>query len=298
MNLWQKIKILPFIIKEDMELERVFGEAKPVYLLVAFLTIGILMGYAVFALYPGEPKVGVIKLSGVIEGKETADRMNELLVYAEKRKDIRSLVIEIESPGGEATASEEVYLKVLSFREKKPVVASIESIGASGAYFIAAAADYIIAKPSSNVGSIGVRAGFPKDMPPDDDTLTSGPLKKSGFTRKDFIRDLEIVKQAFIESVMSQRGDRLRISMEEISKAGIYIGVDAKRFGLVDELGSNTDAHNKAAELAGLKRYSTVDLNKELNITFSEGNLFMVDRSIIEETNTAPVYYFIYINPG
>ncbi len=266
--------------------------------LPVLIIAGMVIGYAGFALSLGVPKIGVIKFSGTIEGKETADSFNRMLRFAGENRDIKAVVLEIESPGGGATASEDIYLNVIELRKKKPVVTSIEGIGASGAYFIASASDYIFAKPSSSVGSIGVRAGFPRSVPPDEDTITSGPLKRSGFTQEDFIRDLDIVKEAFLRSVLSQRMEKIKLDKDELSKAGIYIGVEAKRFGLVDELGSTTDAYSKAASIAGLRKYKIMDINEALNITFSGQNVFYVNESLIERTNTAPVYYFIYMNPG
>jgi protease-4 len=273
-------------------------EFKGVPILPLLVIAAVLTGYVVFVAVAGAPKVGVIKIEGVILEKEKADGINEMLRYAMDRKDIKAVVLEINSPGGEAAASEDIYLTVLELREKKPVVASINAIGASGAYFIAAAADYIFAKAGSNVGSIGVRATLPGRAVPDEDMITTGPLKRQGSSREDFVRDLEIIKEAFLRAVLSQRGDRIILEKEELSKAGIYIGVEAKRFGLVDELGSNTEAYFKAASLAGLRNYRILNINEELNITFDDPHIFLVNESRINRTNTAPAYYFIYMEPG
>jgi len=266
--------------------------------LLVLCTAALLTGYALFAFTLGVPKVGVVKVDGAIMEKEKADRINEMLRFARERRDVKAVVLEINSPGGEASASEDLYLSILALREKKPVVASINALGASGAYFMASAADYIFAKAASNVGSIGVRAQLPTAEPPGEDTLTSGPLKRLGSTREDFVRDLEIVKEAFLSSVLAQRGDRIKLDREELAKAGIYIGVEAKRLGLVDELGSNINAYDKAASLAGLKRYRLMDINRELNITLAEPAAFKVNKSKMEATNTAPAYYFLYLEPG
>ncbi len=258
---------------------------------------GFLVGYVFFFYSLGIPKVGVIQFEGILDS-EAAGSINEMLRYTEESRDIRAVVLEVNSPGGGAISSEEVYLNLLRVREKKPIVTSINDIGASGAYFIASATDYIFSKPTSNVGSIGVRANFPTGDLPNEDELTTGPLKRTGAARDDFIRDLEIAKQSFLKSVLSQRGDKITLDEEEISKAGIYIGVEAERFGLVDELGSNSDAYEKAALLSGLKNYKTLNINEELNISTVFGHPFFVNMSTITETNTAPAYNFIYINPG
>jgi protease-4 len=265
--------------------------------LPTILILSVMIGYIAFSLTLGFPKVGVIKIEGVLDS-EAADKISEMLKHAEDSKDIRAVVLEVNSPGGGAISSEEIYLNVLRVRGKKPIVTSINDIGASGAYFIAAASDYIYSKPTSSVGSIGVRATFPGVSFPDEETLTTGPLKKGGISTEDFIRDLEMAKQSFLRSVLSQRGDKIKLNEEELSKAGIYLGVEAKRFGLVDELGSNVDAIEKAADLAGLRRFRAVNINEELNISLSFNHPLFVNESMINKTNTAPVYNFIYLKPG
>jgi protease-4 len=268
-----------------------------IVLLPLIIITGIFIGYLFFSYTLGTPKVGVIKFEGILDS-EVADQINEMLRYAEERRDIKAVVLEVNSPGGFAVPSEDVYLNVLRVRGKKPFITSINDLGASGAYFIASASDYIISKPTSNVGSIGVRADFPEGGFPDEITITTGPLKRTGSVRNDFIRDLEIAKQSFLRSVLSQRGDKITLDENEISKAGIYIGVEAKRFGLVDELGSNTDAYEKAASLAGLRTYEILYINEKLNISTSFSHPFLVNMSTITRTNTVPIYNFIYLAPG
>ncbi len=272
-------------------------KVRSIPLLPLVMLSGILIGYLFFYYSLGIPKVGVIKFEGILDS-EAADKINEMLRYAEESRDIKAVVLEVNSPGGGAVSSEDVYLNVLRVRGKKPIVTSINDIGASGAYFIASASDYIFSKPTSNVGSVGVRAAFPTGGLPDEDILTTGPLKRTGAARDDFIRDLEIAKQSFLTSVLSQRGDKITLDKEELSKGGIYIGVEAKRFGLVDELGSNTDAYEKAASLSGLRSYKTININEALNISTVFSHAFLVNTSKITETNTAPAYNFIYLDPG
>jgi protease-4 len=270
---------------------------KNVLPITTLILLSVLIGYILFFLTLGFPKVGIIEIEGILDS-EAADTISEMLRYAEDNRAIRAIVLEVNSPGGGAISSEEIYLNVLRVRGKKPIVTSFNDIGASGAYFIASGSDYIFSKPTSSVGSIGVRATFPGVSFPDEETLTTGPLKRGGISTEDFIRDLEMAKQSFLRSVLSQRGDKITLDEEELSKAGIYLGVEAKRFGLVDELGSNVDALKKAADLAGLRRYRTVNINEELNITRAFIHPLFVNESMINKTNTAPVYNFIYLKPG
>ncbi len=110
-------------------------ETEDIAVLFSILIAGALLGYGLFYFAVGVPKVGIIRIDGIIDSGN-ADQINTMLKYAGQRRDIRAVVLEINSPGGGAISSEDIYLNVLGLRSKKPVVASINDIGASGAYFI------------------------------------------------------------------------------------------------------------------------------------------------------------------
>ncbi len=103
----------------------------------------------------GQPSIAVIDISGVIVDADKIDRQLERFGNDDA---VKAIVLHIDSPGGGAAASQEVYHEVVRVRTQlhKPVVASVESVGASGAYYIASACDRIYANPASVVGSIGV----------------------------------------------------------------------------------------------------------------------------------------------
>lgn len=281
------------VMEEEIE-EKKEAADKKIIALAALLLLGIFLGYATFAFAFGMPNIGVVKIDGTILEKDTSDKIVEMLRYAGEKREIRGVVLEVNSPGGEVTVSEQIYLEVLALRRKKPVVASINQIGASGAYYISSASDYIISAPSSVVGSIGVRATLPSKEELSENAITSGPFKGIGTSREQHIRDIESIKENFLNAVFAQRGEKIKVSREELAQAEVFMGVKAKEMGLVDEVGSNLDAYKKAAEMSRVKRYKTVDINKELNITFTEFPVFMVNTSFIGTTNTVPVYYYLY----
>ncbi len=269
------------------------GTLKGSYLFAVIFAI--ILGYLAFT-YFAEPKIGIIKLSGSID-ERTSDQIVSMLRYAKEQDDIKAVVIRISSPGGSASLSEEIYLTVLSLKKEKPVIASMDQMGASGAYFSAIGANMIYAKPTSIVGSVGVVTGLPRPIGQEEDSLSSGPLKELGTTRRDWAYQSKQVADSFINSVILERGDKLTLSREELSSAGLYIGTEAKKNGLVDELGATEDAIAAAADLAGIRRYSIVDINQELGfqrLIFP----FQVNTSIFKETNTAPVHYYIYVERG
>ena len=214
-----------------------------------------------------KPKVGVIRLNYDIFS-ETAFDVTEQLAYARDDPSIKAILLIINSPGGSAAYSEELYLDVLSTRAQMPVVASVDLVAASGAYYMAAAADEIYAKPTSSVGSIGVIAFLPGPVFIEEEVLTTGPYKSFGGTREGAVRQIERAKFAFMEAVQNGRGQKLAISLDELSRAEIYTGVQALELGLVDGLLSNEEAAARAGALAGLSNFDVVELYP---LTFDNG---------------------------
>lgn len=212
------------------------------------------------------PKVGVIRMNYEIFSFSAAE-MLEQLEYARNNEEIEAVVILINSPGGSAAYSEELFMDVLNTRDTLPVVASVDLLAASGAYYTAVGANEIYAKPTSFIGSVGVIASFPGPVFIDDEILTTGPYKLFGGTRDGVIQQVELAKFAFLDAVAVGRGDRLEISLDELSRAEIYSGVQALNFGMIDGFLSNDEVIARAAELAGLTDYEVVEL---LPLAFEE----------------------------
>ncbi len=255
---------------------------------IAFLAlVGVVLGAVIAPLLISKPNVAVITISGIVTHQEYVDDVLAMLQYAREDHNIRAVVLRIDSPGGSASATEEIFLDVLRTRQLKPVVASIGSIGASGGYYVATAANVIYAEPSSQIGSIGVWSRLPLPEELDEDILTSGPFKATGFSRQKAVAHLEMVRQGFVEAVRLQRGDRLKLTEEELSTAEIYLGIDAFRFGLIDGIDTMTAAIEEAASLAGLRHYELVEL--------VVGNPPPVNlEALRSQTGLAPVYYFLH----
>lgn len=252
-----------------------------------------------------QPKIGVIRLNYEIAA-ETAEEVTRQLDYARQDDSIKAVVIVINSPGGSAAYSEELYLSVLETREIKPVVATVDLLAASGGYFMAAAADEIYAKPTSYVGSIGVIAQLPGQVFIDDFMITTGPYKAFGGTRDGMTRQIEMAKFAFLEAVEAGRGDRLRVDLAYLSRAEIYTAVQAQEMGLVDGLASTQEAIKRAAELGGLSNYEVIEVlplaYPELLAGQSAANYrpAAVDPRVLwaAPTNLPTGLYYRYIDPG
>lgn len=234
---------------------------------VAMVALGIAAGLLIFVyVFPGQPKIGVIDLPFTVITDDSAYVISEYLTYAREDDSIKGVVIKITSPGGGAASSERLYRETERLAQEKPVVLVMNWLVASGGYFMAMGATHTYAQTSSLVGNVGVVSFQDPLVPPLDreSLLITGPYKGAGFSRDQWFESLEDLKEAFAQVVVSERGDRLRISKEELTEGRLYTGVDAVRLGLADELGGDSDAKEKAAELAGISNYGLVDVNLEV----------------------------------
>jgi protease-4 len=259
------------------------------------IVFALIFGYFLASVVVEQPKVGVIEIRTSIMGKGVADDIVEMLRYAKDTKEIKAVVLEINSPGGEVTATEEIYMNILELRKEKPVVASINQLGASGAYYIAAASNLIYAKPTSFVGSIGVVTSLPRHEIPEEDRITTGPFKRTGSSRRDWTYKVQMAQETFLNAILLQRKDKLKISKEDLARAEIYTGIEGLELGLIDEIGSNSDAIEGAARLAGISNYGLVDINQELGIFPFEIYFTYLNESSLAPTNTVPINYYLYL---
>jgi len=226
---------------------------------LAWVVAPLLVGFWLAQSLVPQPAVGIIRLNTDIWAGSAWLVMMQI---EEARRDptIEAVVLQLDSPGGEVAATQLLYLELQSLRREMPVVSSIDDVAASGAYYVAMATEPIYAKPSSTVANVGVWGFIPPDLGVDEVLLTSGPFKLTGSNRAEFLRWIEGIKQEFLETVFSQRGERLNISRVELSQGLVYPGRESVQLGLIDHLGSQTEAIRTGAELAGIAHYEVVDL--------------------------------------
>ncbi len=258
----------------------------PFFLFIVSAVIGIVL----FNVFIGIPKVGIITLDTSIMSENTNQDIVGMIRYAGNDASVKAVTIVMDSPGGESSKVEEIYLEVLKLKAKKPVVVSVDGNALSGGYYIASAANFIYVKPSSDIGNIGVISTLPEPWKPDSEQITTGPFKVSGKSRKNYAAQVETIKKAFLMAVMSQRGDKLTVDSERLSRAEIFLGTEGIKYGLADALGTGSDAVRKAADIAGIANYDTLDINKAMNITFSGRFHTLKD---VNETVT-PTNYYLY----
>lgn len=239
----------------------------------AFVSLALLFGLA-FALGRwerlGGNKVALITVEGVIlDSKDVIEQLEK----HRTNPTVKAIVLRINSPGGGVAPSQEVYEELLKTRQvnKKPVVASMGSLAASGGYYIASAADLIVANPGTITGSIGVLLQVPN---------ISGLLQKIGVKsvvvksgeHKDLAsptREMTAAERALLQRMLDDvhnqfidvvaKGRQLdRQKVKALADGRIFSGREAQSLGLVDQLGNLQDAIDRAAALAGIRGTPTV----------------------------------------
>lgn len=223
--------------------------------LVAVLAIaaGVVLAPQVYSSTSGpDGTVAVIELEGTID-ESTAQFVEGELREARQNDSIEAVVLEVNSGGGLPAQSERIYAAVERTSEQMPVIAAVDTLGASGAYLSIAPADDIYVAPSAQaVGSVGVTGTAPQPLAPS--AGDTGP-NKGGAHPDDAREDREILAELFLESVMTQRGDEIELSRDEVARANVYLGTEAVENGFADELGFVDDAIDDAANRAGLDSY-------------------------------------------
>ena len=257
---------------------------------ILFLAVlGLVLGALISIPLIPKPNIAIITISAPYLDQAYTDDILDMLRYARGDDSIKAIVLRIDTPGGGASATEQVYLDVLQIREQKPIVASIGARGASGGYYIAVASNFIYAEPTSQLGSIGAWCILPTPEELDEDIITTGPFKATGGSRRKVTDELEMVRQEFVAAVTSQRGDRLKLSEVELSRAETYSGVESLGYGLIDDIGTSTAAIEKAASLAHIRNYEVVKLY------IQEPDISPLDMEALKsQTDLMPIYYYLY----
>ncbi|HSR09998.1 MAG TPA: signal peptide peptidase SppA [Thermodesulfobacteriota bacterium] len=269
----------------------------PVFL--GFLVFGVLLSLFLVSLWAlsffsgrdgsmwGGEKVAVIEIRGVILDPLP---IVEKIIKARKNEQVRAIVLRIDSPGGAVGPSQEIYAEVKKTQKEKKVVVSMGSVTASGGYYVACAADRILANPGTMTGSIGVivetlnvedlltKIGLRSNV------IKSGKLKDLGSPFRPMTEEERKLLQGVLDSVHDQfiqavaEGRKLPVEkVREVADGRIFSGQQAMSLGLVDEMGGLEDTIAAAAKLAGIpgepeviflekKRFSLIDLLIEGNI--------------------------------
>lgn len=227
-------------------------------------------------------KIAVIYANGeVVMGNDSKNlsekEISNTIREARKNKDVKAIVLRVNSPGGSALASEIIWREMELARKAKPVVVSMGDLAASGGYYITAPANVIFAQPTTLTGSIGVfgvlfnaekglkdKLGITVDVAKTNSHADMGqPFRMLNNDETAAIqKEIERIYGTFTGHVSA--GRRLPVSyVDSIGQGRVWSGTMAQKLKLVDKLGGLTDAIAEAAKLAKLKEYRTIDLPEQ-----------------------------------
>jgi len=238
-------------------------------------------------------RIAIIDISGILmnaqevellsEGEHPVSLTVEKLNAAASDKRVKAIVLRINSPGGTVTASDTLYEEIKAFRKRtgKPVVAFFQDVAASGAYYLACAADEIIAQRSSVTGSIGVLmqmvdfSGTMSKLGITADAITSGPYKDAGSPfrqmrpeERDVFQGLvDGFYQQFLEVVAAGRPALSRETIATLADGRVYNAQQALKAGLIDRIATLSEAIEVAKEKADIKAAHVVIYHRPLRWT-------------------------------
>jgi len=228
----------------------------------------------------GSGKVALLKIEGVLLSSEHI--VEEINDYADDSS-IKAIIVRVDSPGGGVVPSQEIYNALLNARkEGKKVVISMGSVAASGGYYIAAAADRIVANPGTLTGSLGVKMEFAniekllEKVGVRGMVIKAGEFKDIGSPYRDMTEPEKKLLQGVIDDVHTQfieavaKGRSLDSAVVRgIADGRIFTGRQALDLKLVDQLGDLEDSIRTAAELAGIKGKPSI-VKKQKKLPFLE----------------------------
>jgi protease-4 len=230
--------------------------------LLTFIIVPIVAGLSSVAKRLG-PQVSVIELTGVIE--DSSEVLKELY-RAARNKDVKAVVLRIDSPGGAVAPSEEVYSAVKRLKAEKPIVVSMGSLAASGGLYSAVGASKILCQPGTQTGSIGVVMQIPNfttianKVGFDMITVKSGSLKDAGNqfrpmtdVERRFLEDTAAKVHAGFIKAVSEGRNIPEEKVRSFADGRVLLGSEAKELGLVDEFGDVYDAGREALKLAKIE---------------------------------------------
>jgi len=245
-------------------------------------------------------RVAIVRLYGPIGGGDRNAELLELIRRLRVNRRVPAVVVDIDSPGGGATASDNIYHALHRLAAEKPLVAAITGTGASGAYLAAVAARRIVATPTSVVGSIGVINVAPRlprlleRLGIDVSEHTAGRLKGMGApwrpeSEPEAAKEQQLVDdiyEVFVARVAEARklpADNVR----ELATGEVWLGSQAVELGLVDEIGDLEHAVEIAAQMAGIPaRSSVARLPRPMLTRLADRFATRVARSLADDLET------------
>ena len=239
--------------------------------LLLLLLVGVIFFLAVYLLGSLTGKrslslsdhVGVVTVEGVL--RDSQDIVRQVEEFS-RDEGVKAVVVRIDSPGGGVTPSQEIYDSLVELKTKKRIVVSMGSVAASGGYLIACAADKIVANPGTITGSISAIMHFAnaeellKKIGLKSSTVKSGKFKDIGSPTRPMTREEKALIQALVDDTYDQLLDVIardrkipKEALRKIADGRIFTGRQARKLGLVDDLGGMDYAVRLAGKISGIK---------------------------------------------
>jgi protease-4 len=254
-------------------------------------------------------EIGVVEVYGAIDDDLARQVIRQLERFTDNSS-IQAIVVHVNSPGGGVAPSQEIYDAMLRARDEKPVVVSMASVAASGGYYIACAADRIVANPGTLTGSIGVIFQFHTfqdlmgKIGVGTETVKSGELKDVGsYSRPMTDKEREMLNavvqstyEQFVEVVAGSR-EKEKTEIYPLADGSVYTGLQAYNLGLIDTLGGLHEAVELAADLAEITGEPTVvrpTYRERVSIFDLLGQTLSKVNSAVDQKLAGPSLLYLY----
>jgi protease-4 len=230
-------------------------------------------------------KIAVVPIVNSMMLEKQAEQFDRAMSAVEKDGNVKAVVLKIDTPGGAVTSADEMYHRIIVFKQRKPnipVVVSMAGYATSGGYYAACAADYLIAQPTTITGNIGVlmpnynMSKLADKWSIEDSSLhsTGADFKTAGSWLKPQSPEeraylLDLIDSAFkqFKSVIDTgRKGKLTQSIDTIANGKAYTADEAKQLGLIDQIGYEADAYQYAATKAGLTNMTVVRFDEPTSL--------------------------------
>ena len=227
-----------------------------------------------------------------------SEKINDDLKKLADNEDVKAVVLRINSPGGSAYTSEQIWKQVYELKKKKPVVVSMGSVAASGGYYIASGASKIIAEPNTLTGSIGIFGMFPNTaglfnkLALTTDMVKTNRYADFGDLSRPMTDDEKALIQGYIErgydTFLTRCAEGRGVSKADIDSIGqgrVWTGEQALKIGLVDELGGIERAVELAGELAEIYNYNIMEVSTDHDFLkeLLEKQIEVVKQSVVKD---------------
>ncbi len=257
--------------------------------------------------------VGVVTVEGVL--RDSQDIVRQVEEFS-RDEGIKAVVVRIDSPGGGVTPSQEIYDSLVELKTKKRIVVSMGSVAASGGYLIACAADKIVANPGTITGSISAIMHFAnaeellKKIGLKSSTVKSGKFKDIGSPTRPMTPEEKALIQDLVDDTYDQLLDVIardrkipKEALRKIADGRIFTGRQARKLGLVDDLGGMDYAVRLAGKISGIKGKPEVAYPSKKKSTLWELILQQTISTLVgelrkEENRFHQGFYYLYEPPS